>query len=381
MKTLKQINVSGKRVIVRVDFNVPIEKGRIQDDYRIRASIPTIQYLLKKKAAVIVIAHLGRPNGKPQKNLSLAPVAKALARMVQRTVLFAKTLEEAGDISKFLKSGAILMLENIRFYDGEIKNYSSFAKRLASFGDWYVNDAFGDAHRAHASIVGIPQYLPHAAGLLLEKEVRALSRVLKNPKRPVVAIIGGAKISSKLPLIKRFVKKADAILVGGALANTILAAKHISIGKSHADTQEQISWLRLTDKKLVVPVDAVVTRSLKKDGGVFVRGIGNIKKNEYIADIGPDSVKLFRTIIQKARTIIWNGPLGFIETHPFENGTKAIARQISASRAYTVIGGGDLHRIVRSMKLDASIDHISTGGGAMLEFLSGKTLPGIEALK
>lgn len=381
MKTLKSLNVSGKRAILRVDFNVPLEKGKIQDDYRIKASLPTIRYLLGHGASVIIIAHRGRPDEAYHKDLSLEPTAKDLSRLLKKKILFAKDIPEAERMVKTLSKRGILMLENIRFVKGEIENSPSLAKRLARLGDIYVNDAFGDCHRTHASIVGIPKILPHAAGLLLQQEVSVLQKVSRHPERPMVAVIGGAKISTKLPLIKYFLKQADGILVGGAIANTILASEHMMVGKSVVESNADVSWLKLTDKKLHLPVDAVVTTSLTGKGENAIRGIGNVKQNEYIADVGPDSLALFSAIIKKAKTIIWNGPLGFIEVFAFAKGTRGLLKAVAASKGCTVIGGGDLHRVVKDMKLEKKIDHISTGGGAMLELLAGKKLPGIEALK
>lgn len=381
MKTLQSLDLAGKRVIMRVDFNVPIQGGRVKDVYRIQASIPTINAVLKKGASIVLIAHLGRPDGIYQKNLSLKPVARAFSKLIHKKVFFFRNLEEAKMLAPTLRSGEIAMIENIRFFSGEAENAPALAKRLASLGDAYVNDAFGDAHRAHASIVGIPKYLPHAAGLLLQKEVEALGRVFVKPKRPVLAILGGAKIKSKLPLIERFLKKADGIIVGGVIANTILAAKHIAIGKSKADTDVDISWLHLTNKKFYMPIDALVAQTLEKSARTAFRAITDIREHEYIADIGPDSVRLFSELIKKAGTIIWNGPLGFIEIPAFSKGTEAIVKSVSKARGFTIVGGGDLNRVVDALGLQKKFDHVSTGGGAMLEFLSGKKLPGIEALK
>lgn len=381
MKTLSHNSFVNKRVIVRVDFNVPIEKGVIKDTYRILATLPTIKTLLKKGCSLILISHLGRPKNGPERALSLAPIGKKLAVLLKKKVLFARTLQEARTLSQTLSRGDVLLLENIRFFKGEVENTALFAKQLALLGNAYINDAFGNSHRAHASMVGLPKLLPHAAGLLLEKEVHALQKVLVRPKRPIIAIIGGAKIESKLPLIERFLKVADGIIVGGGIANTILAAKHISIGRSIADTSVDLSWLNLTNKKFHLPVDAVVSDKLGRGALRGVRAIGNIRANEYIADVGPDSEIVFSLIIKKAGTIIWNGPLGYVEIPTFSKGTIAMAKSIAGSPAYSIVGGGDLSRVIHQLKIEKMFDHISTGGGAMLEFLSGKKLPGIEALR
>ncbi|MEK7636231.1 MAG: phosphoglycerate kinase [Patescibacteria group bacterium] len=380
MKKMSSLRVSGKRVLLRVDFNVPIENGVIKDKYRISASIPTIKNLLKRGASLIIIAHLGRPEGYDE-SLTLRPIVRVLSRMLKKKIDFVKTIEELEMKAPVLRRGRILMLENIRFFNGEVENSLEFARRLAVLGDVYVNDAFGNAHREHASIVGIPKYLSHSAGLLLEKEVEYLGRVFKKSKRPIVAIIGGAKIQSKLPLIQQFLKKADAILVGGGIANTVLAAKHISIGLSVADINVDISWLDLSSRKFHLPVDAAVTESLTVGSRYTVRAVGEVLKGEYIADIGPDSILLFKAIVAKAKTIIWNGPLGYIEVPAFAKGTIELVRAVASSKAFKIIGGGDLNRVVDSLKLAKKLDHMSTGGGAMLEFLAGKKLPGIEALK
>lgn len=380
MKLLHNLFFRNKRVILRADFNVPVAKGAVTDGYRIEAVIPTIRYLLRKRASIIIISHRGRPNGRSDKNLSLKPVASYLAKILKFPILFAETLEEAFFISQTIKPGDILMVENIRFFKGEVENKKSFIRQLAALGDVYVNDAFGDAHRKHASIIGIAKYMPHAAGFLLAKEVKMLSHLLKKLRHPYLAIIGGAKITTKLPLIRYFLKKADWIIVGGGIANTILAAKHLSIGKSIADKKINLSWLRLTDKKFHLPIDALVTRSFKKTSRV-VRAIGNIKNDEYIADIGPDSITLFQNMVKKAKTIVWNGPLGYIENEQYARGTKEVLKSIARSRADVFIGGGDLHLVIQNFHLQKKIKHISTGGGAMLEYLVKKTLPGIQALK
>ncbi len=377
---MSSLRVSGKRVLLRVDFNVPIENGVIKDRYRISASVPTIKKLLKRGASLIIIAHLGRPEGYDT-SLTLRPIVRVLSGMLKKKIQFVKTIEEAEKEAHMLGKGRILMLENIRFFKGEVENSLEFSQRLAALGDVYVNDAFGNAHREHASTVGVPKYLPHAAGLLLEKEVEYLGRVFKKSKRPIVAIIGGAKIQSKLPLIEQFLKKADAILVGGGIANTILAAKHISIGLSVADVNVDISWLDLSSRKFHLPVDAAVTESLAVGSRYAVRAVGEVLKGEYIADIGPDSVLLFKAIVAEAKTIIWNGPLGYIEVPAFSKGTIELVKAVAGSKAFKIIGGGDLNRVVDSLKLQKKLDHMSTGGGAMLEFLAGKKLPGIEALK
>lgn len=377
---LKDADVKGKRVLVRVDFNVVLsgKKGseKIVDDFRIRASLPTIKYLFKKKAKVILISHLGKGNE------SLRPVANHLQKMLNKKVVFVDDCigEKVLEKTKKMKNGDILFLENLRFYKEEEKNDFSFAKKLSLLSDVYVNDAFGACHRAHASIVSLPKYLPSFAGLLLEKEINILEKILMNPVRPLSVFIGGAKISTKIKLISRFLKFSDDVILGGALANTVLKAKGFNVGKSliEVDIIKRLKKNEFKNRKLHLPADVIVSSD-----GVFprVRGLNEIKDNESILDIGPESLSLFEEITKKSGMIFWNGPFGFFEKEKFAKGSCTLARIIAKSPAYKIIGGGETISILTKLRLLKKMNHISTGGGAMLEFLSGNKLPGLEALK
>ncbi len=394
----KDIDIDNKRVLLRVDFNVPLsKKGVIEDDFRIRQAIPTIKYLINNKAKIIVISHLGNPkydkNGKiffrtksEKGKYTLGPVAKRLAELLGRKVNFLDNCvgRKVEERTKKIKRSDILFLENLRFHKEEEENNQEFAKSLAALGDIYVNDAFGSCHRLHASIVGVPKYLPSFGGLLLGKEVRALSKIIEKPKRPLVIIIGGAKILSKIKVVNYFMKKADHLLVGGKISNTILTVKGICPGRTWPpeDIVSEIESANLTSTKLHLPLDAVV--SPNEEGNVYVRksAIGSVKKDELILDIGPETIKMFSRIIKSAETIVWAGPLGFFEKPLFEKGTKLIAESIvNNDNAFKVAGGGDTIFALSKFHLRDKFNHVSTGGGAMLSFLSGEKLPGIEALK
>jgi phosphoglycerate kinase len=387
IKTLKEVDIRSKRVILRCDFNVPLnEKGEIEDDFRIKQSIPTIKYLLKNRAKVIIISHLGDPNGEVIERLRLNPVAKLLTQYLEIPIEKAsdcvgKEVEEK--ISK-LRDSEILILENLRFHIEEQNNDERFSKKLAEYGDFYINDAFSVCHREHASIVGLPKYLPAVAGLLLEKEFKVLSRVIENPWRPLVVIIGGAKIIDKLKLVKQFVEKADHVLVGGKIANAILRVKGICLGLPwpEEDIVKEVEGLKLTSTKLHLPVDALMSPNDKGDVYVREAAPGKLRNDELLLDIGSETIKFFTEIIKDAKMIIWAGPLGFTPNPLFENGTKKIAEAIARNhKAYKIAGGGDTILALSKFNLIKKFDHISTGGGAMLSFLSGKKLPGIEVLK
>ncbi len=384
-KTLKELDIKNKRVLVRCDFNTPLnEKGDILDDFKIKQTIPTIKYLIKNKAKVILISHLGEPE--KVKSFSLKPIALRLGELLETGVKF---LDDCigKDIEKQtleMKTGRILLLENLRFHKEEKENDQNFAKQLSKIADVYVNDAFSSSHRAHASIVGIPKYLPSGAGLLFEKEVRILSRVLENSWRPLVTIIGGAKISTKSKFIERFLKKADHLLIGGRIANTILLIKGICIGRPWPSEEivKEISGFNLTSTKLHLPIDAIV--SPDETGKVYVResAPGKVRKDELLLDIGTETIRMFSKIIEDAKMIIWSGPLGFFENPLFEKGTKDIAEKIVKNhQAFKIAGGGDTIFALAKFGLRDKFDHISTGGGAMLNFLSGEKFPGIEALE
>jgi 3-phosphoglycerate kinase len=384
MKKIKDFDFHNKKVILRTNFDVPFdEKGKIFDDFRIRKSLPTIKYLLEKGAKVILISHLGRPSTGIK--LSLEPVAKKLSELLDQKVEFIKDCvgrQAQGAVNK-MKLGNAILLENLRFNSGEEDNNENFAKKLASLGDIYINDAFSSCHRMHASIVGIPQYLPKGAGLLLEEEIKILSSIVKKPKRPMILILGGAKIETKIPCLLNFLKIADHILVGGMIAPTIFYAKSLSLSAVdlEEDTKEQLSKIELTNSKLHLPIDALV--GLRHHDLDYLRqtAVGKIRKEEQMFDIGPETVRIFSSIIQEAKTIIWNGPLGYIEDERFAGGTLSIASAILRSNAFSIIGGGDTGAFSAVNNLRSKFSYISTGGGSMLEFLSGKELPGIKALE
>lgn len=384
MKTLRDLNLKNKRALLRADFNIPINDGVIDEneDWRIRAVIPTINYIKNQNAeAIIIIAHLGRPGGKYDENYSLAPVAEYLEKISDYPIKFIKDFEKQKDEVK--KARGVMMLENIRFWPGEELNDQKFAKNLADLGNVYINDAFADSHRAHASIAAIPKYLDSAAGLLLEKEVMILNEAMKNPKRPLAVIIGGVKISTKIKLIKKFLNIADHLILGGALVNTVLQAQGTAIGRSITESAMvgEVKGLELTNTKLHIPVDVVVSREPSGKSPSRVTGVGNVTEEDMILDIGPDTNVVYEQIIKTAKMIIWNGPMGLAEVEAFSGGTKATAKAVSESGAYSIIGGGDTVAMVRKLGLADKIGHLSTGGGAMLEFLAGDKLPGIEALK
>lgn len=386
IRSVREADVRGKRVLVRVDFNVPMEGGRITDDTRIRASLPTIRDLLERGAAVILVSHLGRPKGTVVDELRLAPVAQRLAELLGRPVQIARDVAgpDAQAKAAALKPGDVLVLENVRFEPGEEKNDPELARRLASLADLYVNDAFGTAHRAHASTVGVAAYLPAFAGYLMEAEVNALQRLLENPERPYVAILGGAKVSDKLGVLRNLLERVDAILVGGGMANTFLLAKGITIGTSLAEphlTGEANAILQTAQDRGVafgLPTDVVVAPNLESEG--IVVPVDHIPPDHAIYDIGPETIKHYTEQIARARTIFWNGPMGVFEKPQFAKGTLEIARAVAATQAYTVVGGGDSIAAIEQAGVTDQISHVSTGGGASLEFIEGRILPGIAAL-
>ncbi len=388
MKYLRDFDFKNKRVLLRVDFNVPLgDDSQIdgKEDWRIEATLPTIKFLLDQGAKVVLLAHLGRPGGKVVEKLRLDPVAKRLEELLGQEFVklddcCSKEVEEK---IKQAKSGQVILLENIRFYPEEENNDLDFAKKLAGFGEIYVNDAFGVSHRAHASLVGIPKYLPNCAGLLLEKEIKALSKFFNKPKRPLTIIIGGVKISTKIKVVENFLKRADNLLLGGALANTIIAAKGFAIGRSVSEAEmiEEVKKMELTNTKLHLPVDAVVSIEPSGKESSRIAPIGKTGEEEMILDIGPDTINLFKRVISQSETIIWNGPMGLFEVDKFSFGSREIAKVVAQSRGFSTVGGGDSVSLLEEMDLLDKIDHISTGGGAMLRFLAGEKLPGIEALK
>lgn len=384
MKTLQDIDVQNKTVLLRVDFNVPIDKdtGQVSDTSRIEGVKPTIDYLRTQHCKVILVAHFGRPKGQVKDDLRFEPIIPVVSEVLGTPVQYVK--ESVGETVQAainqLSAGEVLMLENIRFHAEEEQNDPEFAKQLAALADVYVNDAFGAAHRAHASTEGVAHLLPHAAGLLMQKEVEALTKVLNNPEPPVVAIVGGAKISTKMTLIKNLLPKVEYLLLGGALANTVLMAQNHKIGKSLVEQELAGTVKDLLSNKLRVPVDVVVAKEIKDDAEKRVVAVGAVEPDDYILDIGPDTVKMYAECIKTAKTIMWNGPMGVFELQAFAMGTYHLAKEVANSSAYSVLGGGETVSAVNNVGLEDQISFISTGGGAMLEFMEGKVLPGVAAL-
>jgi len=384
-RTIRDIEVEGKRVLVRVDFNVPLAEGKVADDTRIRAALPTINYLLEHGAKVILMSHLGRPKGKVVDGLRLNPVADRLAELLGRPVVKLDDCvgpEVEAAVSK-MKPGDVVLLENTRFHPEERANDPAFARKLASLGDIFVNDAFGTAHRAHASTVGVAEYLPAVAGFLMEKELTFLSQALTSPDHPFVVILGGAKISDKIGVIHNLLTKADALLIGGGIANTFLKAKGYEIGQSLVEDESldvARAMLERAGEKMALPVDVVVADRFDAEAISKVVPVDQVPRDWRILDIGPETVELFRRKLTGARTVVWNGPMGVFEFPKFAVGTEAIARILAESGATTIIGGGDSAAAVEQAGLADKMTHISTGGGAALEFLEGKELPGVAAL-
>ncbi len=389
LRRVQDMDVRGQRVFVRVDFNVPLDNGTITDDTRIRASLPTINLLRERGAKIILASHLGRPKGQIQESMRLAPVAGALSQLLGVDVTYARDVvgDDARRAAAGLGSGDVALLENLRFDPREEKNGSDFAQELASLADLYVNDAFGTAHRAHASTVGMTAFLPSAAGLLLQAEVDALSRVVEHPEKPFALILGGAKVSDKIGVIDHLLEKVDLVLIGGGMANTFLKARGLAIGRSLVEEDnvevaaDVIRRARDVNVELLLPVDAVVADKMTADANIATVGADNVPAGMAIYDIGPESVDAFAAALKPARTIVWNGPMGVFELAPFSNGTRGVAQAVADSTGFTLIGGGDSVAAVEQMGVADRISHISTGGGASLEFLEGKTLPGIAALE
>lgn len=386
--TVRDVPLKGKRVLVRVDFNVPQdESGRITDDTRIRAALPTIRYILDQGGRALLVSHLGRPKGKDLK-YTLKPVATRLSELLGKPVRFVEDTvgPVAEEASRQLKDGEVALLENVRFYPEEEKNNPDFARQLANLADVYVNDAFGSAHRAHASTAGVAAYLPAVAGFLMEKEVGTMGQALENPERPFVAILGGKKVADKIAVIENLLGKVDALLIGGAMAYTFIKARGGEIGSSildaeHLDFAKQMEErARQRGVKLLLPVDVVATTEIRADAPRQVVPADKIPAGWEGADIGPATQQLFAQEIAKARTVIWNGPMGVFEVAPLAEGTRAVAQAVAACPGTTIIGGGDSAAAITEMGFADKMTHVSTGGGASLEFLEGKTLPGVAAL-
>lgn len=385
-KTIRDIDVKGKKVLVRVDFNVPLKDGVVGDDTRIRAAIPTIQFLLDGGAAVILCSHLGRPKGGPDPKYSLKPVADYLGKLIKAPVTFAEDcigpIAEAA--AKVLKPGGVLVLENTRFYPGEEKNDLDLAQKMASLAEVYVNDAFGTAHRAHSSTEGVARYLPAVAGFLMEKEIQYLGAAIEDPKRPFVAILGGAKISDKIGVIKNLLTKADVILIGGGMANTFLAAKGLKMADSLVEAEAvalAAELLAAGGEKIVLPVDLSLGNAFDAGAEKKVIQTNDVPDGWRVLDIGPKTVKAFGKVIKSAGTVVWNGPMGVFEFPAFAEGTFGVAKAVAGSKAISVIGGGESVAAIQQSGLADKITHISTGGGASLEMLEGLVLPGLAALQ
>ncbi len=384
-KLVSDLDVKGKKVIVRVDFNVPIKDGKINDDTRITAALPTINYLLDHGAAVILMSHLGRPKSKEDLQFSLQPVADHLASLISAPVKFAADCrgEVAKQAAESLKAGEVLVLENTRFYPEETKNDVQMSKDLASLADIFVNDAFGSAHRAHSSTTGIADYLPSAAGFLMEKEIQYLGNAIADPLRPFVAILGGAKISDKIGVIENLLKTADKILIGGGMANTFLKAQGYELADSLVEdevleTAEKL--LSRSEGKILLPVDLTLGDKFDADAELTHIPVGNVPAGWRVLDIGPLTVQLFDEVISAAGTVVWNGPMGVFEFPKFAKGTFDVAQSVANSKAISIIGGGDSVSAINQSGLSDKITHISTGGGASLEMLEGLELPGLAAL-
>ncbi len=384
-KTIRDIDVSGKRVLVRVDYNVPIKDGEVGDDTRIRAAMPTLNYLLEHGAAVILCSHLGRPKGGPDPKYSLRPVAEHLARLLGKPVAFAEdcigAVAEAA--ARALQPGDVLLLENTRFHPGEEKNDPEMARQLAALADIYVNDAFGSAHRAHASTEGVAHFLPAVAGFLMEKEIQYLGQAIANPKRPFIAILGGAKISDKIGVIRNLLHKADQVLIGGGMANTFFKAEGYPVGDSLVEDEALETARELAREggtRLRLPTDVVIADRFAADAERKVVPMGPIPQGWRILDIGPQTIATYSKILAGAGTIVWNGPMGVFEFPPFAEGTFGIAKAVAESGAVSIIGGGESVAAIQQSGLADKITHISTGGGASLEMLEGLILPGLAAL-
>jgi phosphoglycerate kinase len=387
-KSVRDVEVSGKKVFVRVDFNVPMENGQITDDTRIRETLPTIKYLVERGAKVILASHLGRPKGKFVDEMRLTQAGVRLSELLGKPV--AKADEAIGDAVKAqvaaMNDGDVLLLENVRFYEGEEKNDAELAKAFAELADLYVNDAFGAAHRAHASTEGIAHHLPAVSGLLMEKELSVLGKALSNPERPFTAIVGGSKVKDKIDVINKMLEIADNVIIGGGLSYTFLKAQGYEIGKSLVDNEKLDLALSFIEKakannvKLLLPVDIVVADDFSNSANTQVVDATAILADWEGLDIGPKTREIYADTIKNSKLIVWNGPMGVFEMDTFANGTKAVAVACAETAGYTVIGGGDSAAAVEKFGLGSKMDHISTGGGASLEFMEGKALPGVVAL-
>jgi phosphoglycerate kinase len=384
--TYQDLDLAGRRVLVREDLNVPLKDGAIADDTRIRAALDTLRDLSRRGARVIVMSHLGRPKGRPVPELSLRPVAERLGELLGRPVAFATDCigEPAASAVAGLRDGDFLLLENVRFHAGDEANDSDFAARLAELGDVYVNDAFAASHRAHASVVGVAERLPARAGLLMEAELAALHRALDDPRRPLVAIVGGAKVSTKAGVLRYLLPRVEALLIGGAMANTFFKAEGREVGTSYVEDEALDEARAVTAEaggKLVLPVDAVCARRMEAGQETTVRPVDALEPGWMVLDVGPATIERFRECVAGAGTVVWNGPVGVFEIPEFSVGTRALGEAIASSGAYTLLGGGDTAAAVEVLGLAGRFSHVSTGGGATLEYMEGRELPGVAVLQ
>jgi phosphoglycerate kinase len=388
-QTVRDIDVDGKRVLVRVDFNVPMDQGRILDDMRIKAALPTIDYLREQSAKVILCSHLGRPKGAPNAKYTLAPVAKRLSELLGAPVPLTNDCvgPDAEQAVAAIEHGGVLLLENVRFHAEEEANDPAFAKQLAELADIYVNDAFGAAHRAHASTEGVAHLLPAVAGLLMEKEIDYLGRVVANPERPLGAIIGGAKISDKMAVLRNLLSKADVLVIGGGMANTFLKAKGDFVGDSLVEDDQLETARAVIDEAkqrcvtLLLPVDVVVADQFAANANAKTVAVEAVPEGWRIMDAGPTSIDAYAEALEPCKTVVWNGPLGVMEFPPFARGSEALAQVLAGLDATTIVGGGETAAMIEEAGLADKFDHVSTGGGAFLEFLEGRELPGVAALR
>lgn len=388
-KTIKDIDVYNKKVLLRVDFNVPVKDGVITDDNRIKEELPTIKYLLENGASVICMSHLGRPEGEVNLKYTLKPTAVRLGEYLGVEVKFAEDCigKDAAKLAKELQPGEVLMLENLRFYAQEEENDEAFCKKLAKLADVYVNDAFGTAHRKHASTYGVAKLLPNAVGFLIQKELEMIEDTIKNPKRPLVGILGGAKVSDKIKIVESLLNKVDTLIVGGAMAYTFLSAQNYTMGKSLVETEmvpEAERLIKLAEEKnvqLLLPVDHIVTDSFDNSTVIKATKDANIPADMLGMDIGKQTIKLYKKAIKQAKSVVWNGPMGVFENKNFENGTKSVAKALVKTKAITIVGGGDSAAAVIKFGYQKKVTHVSTGGGASLKLFEGKVLPAVDVIE
>ncbi len=384
MKSVKEAEVKNKTVILRTDFNVPVENKEVKDDFRIRAALPTIKYLSEQGAKILIVCHLGRPGGKEDPELSLKPIAKYLEGLLEEEIVFYKNLEEVKEKLTELQPGNVGMTENIRYYKEERYRNKDFAQNLSALGDIYVNDAFGVSHRKHTSVYLLPTIMPAYAGLLMEKEVAALDKVRSNQQKPFTFLMGGAKVSTKIKTLAHIWDRVDNVCLGGLIANTILAFKGMSVGKSKYEKgmEKYLEKLNITNTKLHLPVDAVLAKNPSHTESARISGIAEVKEEDMILDIGPDTIELYSDIIKRSKKIVWNGPMGVSEVPEFAKGTYQLAEALKENKgAFTVVGGGNVMAALDEVSASQYIDHTSTGGGAMLEYIAEGTLPAIRALE